>query len=171
VREVEQIAVIGAGEEACAIARAAALAGCTVRLHADPAALDAALARIRGAVDDGLRAGLLGAADHQRALDGILATSDLDEAVTHADLIVDAEPATTGARRALLMSLGERCRASALVATAGAPDELIDWIPNPGRLMGLRVAPDRLDIAAGVETSPRALAAAERLARRLARWR
>ncbi len=170
MREVQQIAVMGAGEEACGLARAAALAGCAVRLHDDdPAALDAALARIRDGIDVDLRAGLLTAGDKQRTLDGILATSDLDEAVTHADLVAEVGAPSHAARRALLMRLGERCRASALVGTGGAPDELIDWIPNPGRLLRLRFAPERLEIVPGVETSPRALAAAQRFARSLAR--
>ncbi len=174
VRDVQLIAITGAGEEGCRLARVAALAGCAVRLHEPhPAALERAQEVIRAAIDGGLRAGRLGPADRQRALDGILVTTDLEEAVTHADLVVEATDATPEQRRALFMRLGDACRASALVATvAGDPDDLIDYLPQPGRLIGLRLpegeAP-RLEVVAGIETSPHALGGARRLARRLGR--
>jgi 3-hydroxyacyl-CoA dehydrogenase len=173
VRDVEQVAIVGAGDAGCRLAQVAALAGCAVRLFAtDPDALDRAQAAIRAAIDDGVSAGRLARVDRQRALDGILSTTDLDEAVTHADLVVEATDAAPAERRALFMRLGEACRASALVATvAGAPDDLIDYLPQPGRLIGLRLrdASETVEIVAGIETSPHALGTARRLARRLAR--
>jgi 3-hydroxyacyl-CoA dehydrogenase len=175
VAEVEQLAIAGTGEDACALARLAALAGCTVRLcDPDPAALEGAQERIRAAVEAGLLAGLLGPADKQRALDGILATCDLDEAVTHADLVVEADASSAHARRALVLRLGQACRASAVLATSGgAPEELVDWLPQPGRLVGLRLPPGRevgpVEVVASVETSAHALGIACRFVRRLGR--
>lgn len=170
--DVALVAVLGTGEAACALARAAALAGCAVRLHApDAGALEAAQARIRDAVEAARRAGALGPEDVQRTLDGILATDDLDEAVTHADLVVEAGASTVQARRAAFMALGQACRASAIVAaTEGAPDDLVDWVPQPGRLVALRVAArgGRFEVEACVESSPHVLEAARRFAARLA---
>jgi 3-hydroxyacyl-CoA dehydrogenase len=169
VGEIGLVAIVGAGQEACALARVAALAGFSVRLFdPDAGALDAAQARIRDAVAAGVVAGALTADDQQRTLDGILATSDLDEATTHADLVVEATEGTAEARRALVMRIGDACRASALVATCGGdPDELMDYLPQPGRLVALRLSHGGVAIEGGVETSAHALAAAERFAARL----
>ena len=163
-----RIAVVGAGPEACRLARLAALSGLTVRLHhPDPGALAQAQERIRADVEAQLAAGAIGPADRQRALDGILATGDLDEAVTHADLVAEVDAPDEEARRAALYRVGQACRASAVVATGGSPDALMDWLPQPGRLVGLRAGPAGLAIVAGVETSPEAREAAARFARRL----
>ncbi|GEJ58815.1 3-hydroxyacyl-CoA dehydrogenase NAD-binding domain-containing protein [Anaeromyxobacter diazotrophicus] len=168
MREVTLIAVAGAGEDGCQLAREAALAGVTVRLyHPDSAALEGAQARIRREVEAALASGAIGPADKQRALDGILATSDLDEAATHADLAVETDAESEEARRAIVLRLGEACRASTLVATCGGqPDALMDWLPQPGRLVGLRLRPAA--VVPGVETTPEVRELAERFARRLA---
>ena len=169
-----QIAIVGAGEDGCRLARTASLAGVSVRVyHADPAALDAAQERVRVAVDAALREGRIGPADRQRALDGILFTLDLDEAVTHAALVIDSESQPLAERRHLFMRLGESCRASTvLAATAGSPNDLIDWVPQPGRVIGLHVpergsARDRARVVAGVETSLDAIQLGQRFAARL----
>jgi 3-hydroxyacyl-CoA dehydrogenase len=173
VIEVQQVAVIGSDERGSRVALAASLAGCTVRLQdPDPAALDRAQASIRNAVEAALAAGRIGPADKQRALDGILSTTDLEEAVTHADLVVEAAARRLPERRSLFMTLGQACRATALLATVdGAPDDLIDWLPQPGRLLGLDVPDASRDgpvrIRVGVETSDDAVRIAERFAARL----
>jgi 3-hydroxybutyryl-CoA dehydrogenase len=177
VAEADQVAIAGAGPEACLLARLAALGGCTVRLcHASPAVLEAAQERIRAAVDAGLAAGRLTRADHQRALDGILATTDLDEAVTHADVVVEADAPLPRTRQDLLLRLGASCRASTVVATTGAsPDDLVDWLPQPGRLVGLQLPPGgaaeggSIEVVASVETSAHALHLAVALVHRLGR--
>jgi 3-hydroxybutyryl-CoA dehydrogenase len=176
VAETDLIAIAGAGPDACLLARLAALGGCAVRLwHPSPAVLEAAQARIRAALEEGFAAGRLTGADRQRALDGILATTDLDEAVTHADLVIETDAPLPRTRQDLLLLLGEACRASAVVATtAASPDELVDWLPQPGRLVGLRLPGDgderaAVEVLATVETSAHALALAAALVRRLGR--
>jgi 3-hydroxyacyl-CoA dehydrogenase len=85
------VAVIGTGPEACEIARTRARAGHVVRLYASDARLLAsALDRIRIAVESAFRAGQLSPDDRQRTLDGIVATTDLDEAVAGANVVIDA---------------------------------------------------------------------------------
>jgi 3-hydroxyacyl-CoA dehydrogenase len=85
------VAVIGSGPEACEIARARARAGHAVRLYApDARLLASALDRIRTAVEQAFRAGQLTPDDRQRTLDGIVATTDLDEAVAGASVVIDA---------------------------------------------------------------------------------
>jgi len=174
VPDVEVIAVVGSGEDACHLARAAALAGCTVRLHdPDVDSLRKAQDLIRGAIASAFAEGRLTAADRQRVLDGILPTPDLDEALTHADLVVELSAQTPERRRSLLLRLGQSCRASAVLTTSsGAIDELMDWVPQPGRLVGLGLSAGEegpLSILAGVETSTHALDVMQRFARRLGR--
>jgi len=174
VPDVEVIAVVGSGEDACHLARAAALAGCTVRLHdPDVDSLRRAQDLIRGAIASAFAEGRLTATDRQRVLDGILPTPDLDEALTHADLVVELSAQAPERRRSLLSRLGQSCRASAVLATSSdAIDELMDWVPQPGRLVGLLLPAGEgaaLSILAGVETSAYALDLMQRFARRLGR--
>jgi hypothetical protein len=167
VAETTQLAIVGTDRAASRLAGLASLAGCTVRLHdADPHALDAALQRLRDGVEADLAAGLLTAGDKQRILDGVLATTDLDEAVTHADLVAVLTP-SGAASRAALLRVGHACRASVVVATPEPPDALMDWLPNPGRLVQLD--PDRLGVTGGIETAGRALALGEAVLERLRR--
>jgi 3-hydroxybutyryl-CoA dehydrogenase len=167
---VEVVAVLGAGEEGCRLAEEAALAACAVRLYdPDAAALRRAQEHIRASVDRALGAGRLRPEDRQRALDGILVTTDLEEAVTHCDLVLEAGERSGAERHALFLQLGEACRASALVGTCrGSPDELMDWLPQPGRLFRLRLAAPRPSVQPGVETSDDAIARARQFADRLA---
>jgi len=164
VTELECVTVVGAGARGAGIAWLSALAGFPVRLYdADPISLERAVDLLRGYVEQAVSLGYLCPGDRQRTLDGILATSDLDEAVTHADLVI--ETSSSGAeKQAVLTRLGETCRASALLATTGlaAPASLARGVPQPGRIFGLRV-PEPMPLAgvlavvAGPETDPEAL--------------
>jgi len=170
----EVIAIVGASRAACGWARRAADTGHAVRLHhSDPAALLQAQQCVREVVDRTAAEGL-GLARRQRILDGILATDDLAEAVTHAAVVVEALECTEVERRHLLMRLGEACRASAVVATAGEPDALMDYLANPGRLIGFSLPNDpdlppgsTVEIVPGVETAAHALERARLFVRQL----
>lgn len=84
------IAVLGHGPEACESARQRAHAGHLVRLYApEPEALGAAIDRIRGSVERLLAEGALDPGGRQRTLDGIVGTTDLDEAVEGAAVVLD----------------------------------------------------------------------------------
>jgi 3-hydroxybutyryl-CoA dehydrogenase len=169
VPQDDVVAVLGADEEGCLLAQQAALAGCAVRLYdPDPAALRRAQERIRATLEQGLAAGQLRPEDRQRALDGILVTVDVEEAVTHGDLVIETGERSAPERRALFLRLGESCRATALVGTCrGSPDELMDWLPQPGRLFRLRFLGTVPSIEPGLETSADAVERARRFAARL----
>ncbi len=173
VAELERIAVLGTGEEGCLLAVAASVAGCAVRLHGDDSAtLDRAQETVRLAVEAQLRSGRLGPADRQRALDGIFTTTDLLEAVTHADLVLVAGEGP-GSTHALVHRLGESCRASAIVAARGGPsEELAALLPSPGRLLGLccpRAGDELIELSAGPGTPGHVRERAGRFSARLAR--
>jgi hypothetical protein len=78
------IAVLGAGPEACELARSRAQAGHLVRVYAPPEDAAAAQSRIQDAVDD------LVAPERQRLLDAIVVTSSLQEALEGAAVVIDA---------------------------------------------------------------------------------
>lgn len=88
------VAVLGASEQACELARERAQAGHLVRLYAPGGdALAGAVQRIRATVDGLCGAGHLSRDDRQRTLDGILATTDLEEALAGAAVVLDAREA------------------------------------------------------------------------------
>ena len=102
---IETVAVLGATEAGTACAVLAALAGCAVRLHDDGTgeALARAADALRRRVELAFAQGAISGAEQQAILDGVLFTADLDEALTGADLVVDAggaSPPPVGAARA-----------------------------------------------------------------------
>lgn len=138
MQTIETVAVLGASEAGTACALLAALAGCTVRLHdPDDAALGAGSDALRGRVELGMAQGALTATERQRILDGVLFTPELDDALTGADLVIDAGRLPPPAAR-----VGESLRATAVVAAAGAtpPAALVAALPQPGRVVALRLA-------------------------------
>lgn len=136
---IDTVAVMGGSDAGAACALLASLAGCAVRLH-DPRAeaLDHAAREVRRRVELALSAGVITAHERQRILDGVLFTHDPEEAVTAADLVVDAGAA--GADR--IPALAEHLRATAALAAAGAAtaEELAARMPQPGRVLALRLA-------------------------------
>src|SRR5690625_7604830 len=90
---VERVAVLGAGTMGHGIAQAAAAAGYRVALRdVSKSVLDGALEQISWSVSNLARKGRL-AEDEARAIpERIFTTVDLGEAVTTADLVIEAAP-------------------------------------------------------------------------------
>lgn len=167
---IETVAVLGASEGGTACAVLAALAGCAVRLHGGAASLDQAFEAVRRRADLAVAQGAITRSERQRILDGVLFTSDLDEALTGVDLAVDAGEAAPD----LCERLAEALRATAGVAAAGAvsPDDLAARLPQPGRVFGLRLAAStgpvpRMDVIAAPGTSAHVLERARDFAARV----
>jgi 3-hydroxyacyl-CoA dehydrogenase len=136
---IETVAVLGSTEGGTACAVLAALAGCAVRLHdPDGPALAEACEAVRRRVDLAYSQGAITPSERQRILDGVLFTPDLEEALTGADLAVDVGAGAPPP----VATLGEALRATAAVAAAGAtsPAELAAGLPQPGRVLALRLA-------------------------------
>ena len=136
--EIETVAVLGASEGGTACAVLAALAGCAVRLHDPEGALSAPDA-VRRLVELAVDQGALTLSQRQTILDGILFTNDLEEALTAADLAVDMGAGGPPPARAL----AEALRATTAVAAAGVATsaDLAATLPQPGRVLGLRLEP------------------------------
>ncbi len=171
---IRTVAVLGATEAGAACAVLAALAGCAVRLHgASAEALDGAFEAVRRRVEIALAAGVITRHERQRIFDGLLITPDLEEALTGADLAVDAGG---DARVDLCARLAETLRATATVAAAGdvPPDRLAACLPQPGRVLALRLADSqgpvpRLDVVPAPGTSAHVLERARAFAARVNR--
>jgi 3-hydroxyacyl-CoA dehydrogenase len=169
VLTIETVAVLGGSEGGAACAVLAALAGCAVRLHAAEGALSASCAAMRRRVDLALAQGAITPTERQRILDGVLFTSDLDLALTGADLAVDAGAGAPAA------ALADGLRATATVATAGTtPTRLAAALPQPGRVLALRLADahgpvPRVDVVGLPTTSPHVLERARSFAARVNR--
>lgn len=165
--DVQTVAVIGAGDVGTGVARLAALRGLHVRLYDRSAdSLRRAVEFIRQAVHDATAGGRLSARERQDILDGVLATTDLEEAVTGVDLVVDAAPDLLALKRELFREIGERCGEAPLATTSGLPlADVAGAAPRPAMVVGVRLGEpvedsDRLEIVSLAATD---LAAVERV--------
>jgi 3-hydroxybutyryl-CoA dehydrogenase len=174
---IETVAVMGTSRAGTDCAVLASLAGCAVRVHADDDdALEAACAAVRGTVELGLAAGALTRGERQRILDGVLFTADVEEAVTGADLVVDAGPDRPDEQAARLARLVGITRASTPLGAAGRalPGEVAAGVAQPSRVVGFRLVDvhgpvPRLDVLTGPATARHALARAQAFALRVNR--
>lgn len=170
---VDTVVVLGSGELGAAWALLCALGRCAVRMY-DPSheALERAATAVREHVDAATGAGALTRGERQRVLDGVLFTTDLDEAAVGADLAVLTAPVDQGVGR----TLGGLLRASALVAAPDGPlaAAAAGLLPHPGRVVSLRLLRTpgplrRAEAAPGPSSTAHALARAARLVERVNR--
>jgi 3-hydroxybutyryl-CoA dehydrogenase len=174
VLPIETVAVVGATAEGIACAVLASLAGCAVRVFdASDAALERAFETVHRRVEIAYASGVITRTERQRILDGLLFTPDLDEALTAADLAVDA---AAGGRDGVTEHLAGALRATAAIAAAGETPAaaLASAVPQPGRVLSLRLADaqgpvPRLDVVAAPATSPHVLERARAFAARVNR--
>lgn len=137
--QIETVAVVGTGEAGTTCAVLAALAGCAVRVFdASDTNLERAFETVRRRVELAYASGAITRTERQRILDGVLFTPDLDEALTGADLAVDAGgpwPAE------VYGGFAHALRATAAVASAsGRAAELAARLPQPSRVLALELA-------------------------------
>lgn len=164
---LQTVAVIGAGDLGNGVARLAALAGLHVRLYDRSAdSLRRAVDHIRQGAREAIARGRLSATDRQSILDGVLATAELDEAVSGVELVVDAAPDLMALKRHLFSQIVGRSREATIATTSGLPlAEVAGAAPRPGLVVGLRFAEPiedsgRLEIVSLAATD---LAAVERV--------
>ena len=169
---LQTVAILGAGDEGVVAARLAALAGTSVRLwDSSEASLRAGVLLVRIQLERAVREGSAPPEHRQQIMDGVLATADLAEALSGADVVLDAGAAEPRIRREVL------ARAAALepsvpLVTTGPVADLAAVLPDPSRLAGL-VLGDRPGLrsaepVAGPATGAGALEAARDLAALLA---
>lgn len=172
---IETVAVVGATADGTACAVLASLAGCAVRVFdGSDAALERAFEVVRRSVEIAFASGVITRTERQRVLDGLLFTPDLEEALTGADLAVDAGPASDDDT---VVQLAAALRATAAIAAAAgetAAAALASRVPQPGRVLALRLADaqgpvPRLDVVAAPGTTAHVLERARAFAARVNR--
>lgn len=175
-QSLQTVAVIGAGDVGNGLARLSALAGLHVRLYdRSPDALRRAVDHIRQAVEQAVEGGRLSAADRQGILDGMVATADFGEAVSGADLVVDASPDLLRLKSQIFAEIAALGVEATLATTSALPlAEVAGASPRPEGVVGLRFAEpldenDRLEIVVLEATDPRAVDRAYAFAARIAR--
>ncbi len=170
------VAVIGAGDLGNGVARLAALGGLHVRLYdRSPDSLRRAVEHIRQGVQEAIARGRLSPEDRQSILDGVLATGDLEEAVSGSELVVDAAPDLVALKRALFAEVGRYGDEATLATVSALPlAEVARAAPHPERVVGLRFGEpiedsDRLEVVALATTEPVALERVRLFAARIGR--
>jgi 3-hydroxybutyryl-CoA dehydrogenase len=172
--DARRVAVLGAGTMGHGIAQVAAMAGARVRLHdVSPEALEAGLERARAHLEKGVELGKVDPEIRDRALEGLEGTADVDEAVSGADVVVEAVPERLELKREVLRDAAGRARDGALLATNTSSlsvTEIARDVPDPQRVLGMHFfnpvhIMELVEVVRGEETSPetvdRAVALAE----------
>jgi 3-hydroxybutyryl-CoA dehydrogenase len=122
------------------IAQIAALGGYETRLHDPvPAALEAGIARLRGALTKGAAKGLWSEADAEAASARVGAAQSLGD-LAGCELVVEAAPEDLGVKRELFAALADACGPKTILAsnTSSLPVTAIAaGVPNRERVVGM----------------------------------
>ena len=116
--EVKTIAVIGAGTMGRGIAYVSALGGYSTLLQdISDDILDKAMAWIREAFEEGVHRGKLNAPKCQAALACISTTPKIEDAVSEADLVIEAVPEEIGLKLELFIRLEKLAKPATILAS------------------------------------------------------
>jgi 3-hydroxyacyl-CoA dehydrogenase len=175
-REVSTIGVVGAGTMGAGIAISALQAGyACVLCDTQPAALEAAQARVGKALESAERRGRLSAAQREAAVGRLVLSTELARC-SSAQLVIEAAFEDLEVKRALFVALAQASAPGAVLATntstldidaiaAAAPERAADVIGmhffSPAHVMKL------VEVVPGRASSATALATAAAVARRL----
>jgi 3-hydroxybutyryl-CoA dehydrogenase len=174
---VERVGVVGAGTMGAGIAQIAALGGYETRLHDPiPAALDAGIERLRGALAKGASKGRWSEEDAETASASTGAAPSLAD-LRECDLVIEAAPEDLGLKRELFAALAETCGPNTILAsnTSSLPVTAIAaLVPHPERVVGMHFFnPPALmklvEVVATAESSPEALDVTTEVSERMGR--
>jgi 3-hydroxybutyryl-CoA dehydrogenase len=138
---IDVVAVIGSGTMGHGIAHVAAAAGFTTRLYDLSAELvDAALVKIRTNLDKGVQRGKVTPPDRDAALQMLSGTTNFDEAVTGAQIVIEAVPEKLALKHDVLGRAASAAGDAAILATNTSSlsiESIAAPIANPQRVIGL----------------------------------
>jgi 3-hydroxybutyryl-CoA dehydrogenase len=141
MRDIQRVAVIGAGTMGHGIAQVAAQAGCQVLLHdVSGDAIHAGLERIAANLDKGVRLGKVDAALRDETLARLRPAPDLADAVAEADLVVEAAPESMDMKRRIFGAVEPAAPDDCLLATNTSSlsiADIADILDRPERFLGL----------------------------------
>ncbi|HKJ02659.1 MAG TPA: 3-hydroxyacyl-CoA dehydrogenase family protein [Longimicrobiales bacterium] len=176
MRNIDAVAVLGAGTMGHGIAQVCAGAGCRVALYdIDEAAVARGLERIRGNLDKGVALGKVAAGERDAVLARVGTTTSIGEAVTGADLVVEAAPESLELKAGIFAEVDRAAPDHAVLATNTSSlsiERIAQAVADPSRLLGLHffnpVHIMRLvEVVWGPDTSDSTRMAAEAFVRRL----
>jgi 3-hydroxybutyryl-CoA dehydrogenase len=159
------------------IAQIAALGGYETRLHDPiPAALDAGMERLRGALAKGASKGIWSEKDAETASAGTGAAASLAD-LRECDLVIEAAPEDLELKRELFAALADACGPNTILATntSSLPVTTIAaLVPHPERIVGMHFFnPPALmklvEVVATADSSEEALEATTAAAQRMGR--
>ena len=117
-RDMQRVAVLGAGTMGHGIAQVAALAGCDVVLRdLDDAMLQKGVAGIRRSLEKAVEKGKSAPEAAKEALARVRTTTDLASAVAKADVVVEAVPEKLAIKRAVFAEVLSSAPREAILAT------------------------------------------------------
>jgi 3-hydroxybutyryl-CoA dehydrogenase len=136
-----QVAVLGAGTMGHGIAQVSAMAGHDVRLRdVEDGIVADGLDAIEANLDEGIERGKVTGADAADTLDGIVGTTSLEEAVSGADLVIEAVPEEMDLKRQTFRDVEDHVDGETVIASNTSSlsvTELASALDRPGRALGL----------------------------------
>ncbi|HUR69524.1 MAG TPA: enoyl-CoA hydratase-related protein [Candidatus Thermoplasmatota archaeon] len=174
--EVRIIAVLGAGDMGHGVAELAALKGFDVRLRdISDDVLQNAMKKVRASLDKLVAKQQATRAEADAAFARIKATTSLGEAVSSADLVIEAVPERLDLKQKVFAEVEGFAPASAVFASntsAMRIREIGEKLRDPKRLVGMHffnpvLLMDLIEIIPGPDTSPEALKAVQDVSKKL----
>ena len=174
--EIRTVAVLGAGTMGHGIAQVSAMIGCLVRLFdANNNATSAGMDKIRDNLDKGISRGKLTEDVRNRTLENITATGSISEAVTGADLVVEAAPEAIDLKESIFAEVESSVPDHAILATNTSSlsiARISSSLRSPSRFVGMHFFNPvhimaLVEVVWGPQTSDATLEAVVQFARRL----
>ena len=174
--DIRTAAVLGAGTMGHGIAQVLAMAGIETRLYdLDAAAVERGIGAVRANLDKGVAKGKVEPAARDAALARISGVSSLAEAAEGVQCAIEAAPEKLDLKQSLFAELGKRLGPDVLLATNTSSlsvTRIAAVAPHPARVVGMHFFnPVHLmklvEVVAGERSSDAAVIAAMDLARRL----
>ena len=139
-KEIQKIAVIGAGTMGHGIAQIGGMAGYEVALHdSDRARVDQGLSSIASNLRKGVDRGKVSEETQALALGCIRGATEFLDAVAEADLIIEAIPENMELKQSLFQDIARMAPDEAILASNTSSlsvTEIASAVPNPGRFIG-----------------------------------
>jgi 3-hydroxybutyryl-CoA dehydrogenase len=173
---VEKIAVVGAGVMGRGIAHAGAFGGFEVRLHdIEEGALESATSGIEKEMKKAVEKGRLEEGTMREALERISTTSDLEEAVSGADLVIEAVLEKMDLKLDLFGRFDEMCGPETVLATntsTMSPTEIAAATGRPGKCIAMHFFNPAhrmklVELVRGIETTDETVETARDVAERM----
>lgn len=141
MKEIINVAVLGAGTMGHGIAQVCAGVGCRVALYdVDDAAVDRGLERIRGNLDKGVELGKVSPEERDATLARLRATTSIADACADMDLVIEAAPESLELKARIFEQVDDAAPEHAILATNTSSlsiETIGRSVRRPERFLGL----------------------------------